>query len=600
MSTRPKLLIIDDHEHHIELLHHFLRDYSYATRCELPGPCWECPRRTGCMLTHAHDAQEAEDVLARHPDVDVVLLDMEFTLPAERLLPLPTQPLTAGGRIPKRTIRSIPDSDPHEILVTQQRLQGLAILQQLRRSRSDLPVILMTSHEELAIQESAQQFSSDEFVTLAGADAFDARALGLLIERLLVLKREAPASGGYLFGTSSIMSRLRREAQVLGRTALPMLILGETGTGKSALCEQVIHPAGDRRGPFVSVDLSAIPETLIAAELFGVARGAYSGAMEREGRFERAHGGTLLLDEIGNLPLEVQRMLLLVLQEGRVTRLGENSPRSVQVKVVAATHVDLAAAVHKGRFRADLYARLNPAARLLLPPLRERREDLEPLLQGLLRKTFSAGPNRQLLLQYCDVAGLGGPPQVSLCWAKRPPAKVLGVRFLLSPLAMAAIRAHSFPGNIRELELLIASASLLSLADALHAAQKERAVPAVAHTIPIPNQLVRRLLDTGWPTLGADAEREETPQPGTPEVETGHPSSTGQLVVAIKPGRTLHEVAQDLERQVYAQLYEQSRDFGQLAKQLLHGRSASNARRVRLRYNQLGLRVRVPRERHKS
>jgi DNA-binding NtrC family response regulator len=497
-------------------------------------------------------------------------------------------------------MRSVPESDPREDLVAQQRLQGLAILQKLRRERSELPVILMTSQEELAYQEPAQQFSSDEFVTLAGADAFDARALGLLIERLLVLKREAPASGGYLFGTSPTMTRLRREAQVLGRTALPMLILGETGTGKSALCEQVIHPVGERRGPFVSVDLSAIPETLIAAELFGVARGAYSGAVEREGRFERASGGTLLLDEIGNLPLEVQRMLLLVLQEGRVTRLGENTPRSVQVKVVAATHVDLGVAVQKGRFRADLYARLNPAARLVLPPLRERREDLEPLLQGLLRKTFSAGPNRQLLLQYCDAAGLTGPPQVALSWAKRPPAKVSGVRFLLSPLSMAAIRQHSFPGNIRELELLIASAALLSLADALHAAQKERAVPAVAHTIPIPNQLMRRLLDGGWPSLGVATEPVETPHRDASETGTGLPLSAQRLSIVVEPGRTLHEVAQDIERQVYEQLYERSSDFGVLAKQLLVGRSPTNARRVRLRYNQLGLRVREPRSSHKS
>src|SRR5262249_37824130 len=154
-------------------------------------------------------------------------------------------------------------------------------------------------------------------------DALDARALGLLIERVLVQRREAPEAGAYLFGHSPAMARLRREAQILGRTGLPVLVLGETGTGKSALCEPGLHPAAPRRGPFVPVDLTALPESLVAAELFGTARGAFSGAVDREGRFERADGGTLLLDEIGNLPLEVQRMLLLVLQDGRVTRLGE-------------------------------------------------------------------------------------------------------------------------------------------------------------------------------------------------------------------------------------------------------------------------------------
>ena len=419
MSRNPKLLVIDDSERYIELLHYFLRDYSYATRCELPGPCWECPQRKSCQLTHAHDAAEAREALAKHPDVDVVLLDMEFLLPEERLLPIPFSGEAPFKRLQSRSLPQIQTDS----LAQKQRLQGLAILAALRRQRSDLPVILMTSHEELSFQGFSPKLGSDEFVTLAGADAFDARALGLLIERLLVLRREAPVGAGYLFGRSASMSQLRREAQVLGRTALPMLILGETGTGKSALCEQVIHPAGDRKGPFVSVDLSAIPETLIAAELFGVAKGAFSGAVEREGRFERASSGTLLLDEIGNLPLEIQRMLLLVLQEGRVTRLGENVSRPVQVKVVAATHVDLVAAVQQGRFRADLYARLNPAARLLLPPLRERMEDLEPLLLGLLRKTFASGPNRQLLIQYCDAAGLPGTPHVTLFWGRRPPAR---------------------------------------------------------------------------------------------------------------------------------------------------------------------------------
>ncbi len=587
MSTRPKLLIIDDNERYVELVHHFLRDYSYATRCNLPGPCWECPMRTGCTLTHAHDASEATEALDKHPDVEVVLLDLEFVLPPERLLPIPSLLNRRGAaRLSNPDVNSSLAAD--DSVSDRQRLQGLAILAHLRRLRSDVQVVLMTSHDELAVRGTSQLLASDEFLTVAGADAFDARALGLLIERLLLLRREIPASSGYLFGSSAAMSRLRREALVLGRTALPMLVQGETGTGKSALCEQVIHPAAERRGPFVSVDLSAIPETLVAAELFGVAKGAFSGATDREGRFERANHGTLLLDEVGNLPLDVQRMLLLVLQESRVTRLGENTPRPIQVKVVAATHVDLRKAVQQGRFRADLYARLNPAARLVLPPLRERREDLEPLLFGLLRKTFSSGPNRQLLVQYCDAAGLTEPPQVSLYWGRRPPAKISGVRFLLSSVAKDAIFNHPFPGNIRELELLIANAALLSLADAMHAAKTERAVPAVAHTIPIPNQLIQRLLDGGWP------EQESEPAAASEPAENGQRRS-----VMVHPGRTLHEVAQELERQIYEQLYSDSGDFSRMAERLLLGSNAANSRRVRLRYNQLGLRIR-DRSGHKS
>lgn len=574
MTLSPKLLLIDDNDRTVELLHCFLQDYRYATRCALPGPCWNCPQRNGCSLTHAHNVSEARAALSLHPDLDVVLLDVQFLLPEEELLPIPpllSQELFGGEQS---------GTEPEN----KRRWQGLAILSELRRNRSDLPVILMTSHEELGQKTLPLDWATDEFVTLAGADVFDARAIGILIERLLLLKRETPAVGGYFFGHSPSMNRLRREAQVLGRTSLPMLVLGETGTGKSALCEQVIHPSANRKGPFVSVDLSAFPETLLASELFGVAKGAFSGAVEREGRFERAHLGTLLLDEIGNLPLDVQRMLLLVLQEGKVTRLGESVPRPVQVKVIAATNIDLEEAVKQGRFREDLYARLNPAARLILPPLRERMDDLEPLLIGLLRKTFSQGPNRQLLSQYCEQAGLPNTPQVHLYFGKSPPPYVEGIRFLLSAASMQAIHRHPFPGNIRELELLVGTVALLSLADALHAAQHERAVPQVAHTIPIPNPLLQRLL------RGASLQT-------VPPASTAR---TGTLSVHLKRGHTLHDVAQALERQVYEQLWSELGSFEQMAARLLDGKSAENARRVRLRFNQLGLRIRTERESIKS
>ena len=576
MKTHPKLLVIDDGDRHIELLHHFLRDYVYATRCDLPGPCWTCPQRAGCQLTHAHDAAEADDALRRHPDTDVVLLDVAFDLPRQRLLPLRrTAP-------PESTADEADDDEPSLDLT--RRLQGLAILSHLRRTRGELPVVLMTAREELAYEDAALDLAVDEFVTLAGADALDARALGLLIERVLLQRREAPEAGGYLFGRSPTMARLRRSAAILGRTSLPVLVLGETGTGKSALCEQVLHAAAPRTGPFVAVDLAALPESLVAAELFGTARGAYSGAIDRPGRFEHAHGGTLLLDEIGNLPLAMQRMLLLVLQDGRVTRLGESTPRPVQVKLVAATNSDLLAAVQAGTFRADLYARLNPAASLRLPPLRERVEDIEPLLRGLLRKTFAAGPNRALLVEYCDRAGLTGPLHVDLVIGtaaerSRPGKLERGLRFLLHPSSLAAIRQHPFPGNVRELEMLIGNAAVSALADALAAAESGRAVPAAAQSLFIPAKLVRELLQSGWPVA---ASRDDA---------NGETRSS-----SVRPAATLHAVASSLERQLYAQLYERCQgDFSAMAKRLLTGDAAANARRVRLRFNQLGLRVKAPR-----
>jgi DNA-binding NtrC family response regulator len=539
-------LIVDDGDRYVEIAHRFLRDYDYATRCELPGPCWTCEQRRGCTLTHAHDAREAEEALRRHADTDVVLLDVAFDLDEARLVP-------SAAELSRR-----------------RRLQGLDILLQLRRARGELPVVLMTSQEELAYEDAAHALAVDEFVTLAGADAFDARSLGLLVERVLARRRAAPAAGGYLWGRSAAMARLRRDAQVLGRTSLPVLVLGETGTGKSALAEQVLA----RPGPFVAVDLSAIPPTLVAAELFGTARGAFSGAVERAGRFERAHGGTLLLDEVGSLPLEVQRLLLVALERHQVTRLGESAPRPVDVKVVAATNADLNAAVRAGTFRADLLARLNPAARLTLPPLGERLEDLEALMDAFVQRAFAAGPDRALLASYLDACGLDGPPHATLKTGRAPAAPARGVAFAIAPSTMAALRSHRWPGNVRELGMLTASAALFALADALRAVEEQRGGKAeAARVIPIPAKLVRELLAGSW------------------EQQGGAASGAGAPAVEAKP--TLRGVAQELERRLYERLYaECGGDFVAMARRLLVGNADANARRVRLRFNQLGLRSR--------
>jgi DNA-binding NtrC family response regulator len=554
MSARPKLLVVDDGDRYIELAHALLRDYDYATRCELPGPCWECSRRPGCTLTHAHDAFEVDEALARHRDVDVVLLDVAFDLPDERLLPAKT--VDAARR---------------------RRLQGIEILGHLRRARGDLPVVLMTSEEELAFEDAAEKLAVDELITLAGADAFDARALSLLVERILARRRAIPEGGAYTWGSSPAMARLRRDAAVLARTSLPILVLGETGTGKSALAERVIHPATARSGAFVAVDLAALPETLMAAELFGAARGAFSGAVERRGRFEEAHGGTLFLDEIGNLPPEAQRMLLLALQDGRITRLGESAPRSVDVKVVAATNADLEAKVRAGSFRADLYARLNPAARLVLPPLRERLADLPELLTGSVRKKFAAGADRALLADYMESADLDGPPSASLVIGSPPRAGGRGARFVLSRGSYAELRDHAWPGNVRELELLIANATVFALADAVGAAERGRSAGDPA-TIPIPAKLVRELLGGGASLVSAQAD--------APRREGGF---------SVRPRKALRDVARDLERQLFERLYrETDGDFDAMAKTLLDGDDPAAARKVRLRFNQLGLRVRPP------
>jgi DNA-binding NtrC family response regulator len=560
-ERKPKLLIVDDGDRYAELAHALLRDFDYATRCDRSGPCWTCEVREGCTLTHAHDATEADAALSRHPDVDVVLLDVAFDVPEDRLLP---------------------SRDPTADLARRRRYQGIDILAHLRRSRGDLPVVLMTSLEELAFEEAAEALAVDELATLAGSDAFDARALGLLVERVLARRREVPEGGGYAWGRSPAMQRLRRDAHTLARTSLPVLLLGETGTGKSALAERVIHPATGRKGPFVAVDLAALPATLVAAELFGTARGAFSGAVEREGRFEAANGGTLFLDEIGNLPLEVQKMLLLTLQDARITRLGESTPRPIDVKVVAATNTDLVGAVRAGTFRADLYARLNPSARLVIPRLTERVGDLRELAGAFVRKTFASGADRALLASYLDAAGLDGPPHAELSIGT-PPAetsRARGVTFVLSKAALGDLDAHPWPGNVRELELLVHTAAVFALADALAAIQEGRpSPPGAARTIPLPNKLVRDLVAAPW------GGRDPAASPETPG------DASMRLRVGAAP--TLNALARDLERQVYQRLFDETGgDFEAMARRLLAGESATNARRVRLRFNQLGLRAR--------
>ncbi|MCB9623453.1 MAG: sigma-54-dependent Fis family transcriptional regulator [Sandaracinus sp.] len=544
-GRRPKLLVVDDGDRYVELFHALLRDYDYATRCELPGPCWECPHREGCTLTHAHDWAEVEQALSRHPDLDAVLLDVRFDLPESRLLPV--------------------DGDARA-------LQGLAILAKLRARRAALPVVLMTGEKTLGLEHAAP-LAADEHVTLAGDDAYDARALGLLVERLLSRRMWSEHDDGFVWGTS--MARLRRDAEVLARTSLPMLVLGETGTGKSALAERVVHRASRRSGRFVAVDLGALPSTLAAAELFGSARGAFSGAVDRPGRFEEADGGTLFLDEIGNLPLDAQGLLLLALQDGRVTRLGENRARSVDVKLVAATNADLGARVREGEFRPDLYARLNPASRLTLPPLRERPEDVLPLARAMVARRFATdGSDRALLTAYTKVAGLRGAPQARLA-VDADEASPSALTFVIGAHSLAQLRAHAWPGNARELELLVGNLTLLALSDALAAAERGRR-PPLPHVVPLPARLVRELLAGGWSaTLPSTAANEESA-----------PSE-------LPPQAQLRDVSRELERALYARLFDETRgDFEAMAARLLVGDPSTNARRVRTRFNQLGLSAR--------
>jgi two-component system nitrogen regulation response regulator GlnG len=231
-----------------------------------------------------------------------------------------------------------------------------------------------------------------------------------------------------LVGESVAMAELRREIRRVAQLEVPVLLRGETGSGKE-LVARALHEAGPRsRRPFLAVNMGAIAPTLAAAELFGAARGAYTGAdRRRTGFFSRAHGGTLFLDEVGETPLEVQPLLLRALESGEIQPVGDDEPGHVDVRLIAATDADLEAAVAANRFRAPLLHRL-AAYEILVPALRDRRDDFGRLLLHLLRE---------------ELTGLGAAHQL----AARPPDG----RPWLPAALVARLAAHSWPGNVRQL-----------------------------------------------------------------------------------------------------------------------------------------------------
>ncbi len=240
---------------------------------------------------------------------------------------------------------------------------------------------------------------------------------------------EPVSLGGQLIGDSLGFRKAYTLMQKVAPTQATVLLTGETGVGKERFA-RALHELSNRADkPFVAVNCAALPAELIEAELFGVEKGAYTGAhAARAGRFERADGGTLLLDEVGEMPMAAQTKLLRVLQEGEIERVGGETTRKVNVRLVAATNVDLAQAVQAGRFRADLMYRLNVYP-ICIPPLRERKADIEPLAQAMLAR-------------FCALHG----------------KRVMGIE----ERALQALRQHDWPGNVRELENLIERGVILA------------------------------------------------------------------------------------------------------------------------------------------
>ncbi|MCZ8181450.1 MAG: sigma-54 dependent transcriptional regulator [Beijerinckiaceae bacterium] len=327
-------------------------------------------------------------------------------------------------------LAQLPQASPELVLsdIRMPGLSGLDLLARIRAVDPDLPVVLVTGHGDVPMAVAAMQGGAHDFVT----KPYDPDHLAAIIARGLAFRRlraelaalRSDAAGASpiearLLGPSRAMEQVRRQALKLAGLPVDVLVAGETGTGKDVLAE-ALHAASPRASrPFVALNCAAIPADLAESELFGHEDGAFTGARAaRAGKFEAAQGGTIFLDEIESMPLALQVKVLRVLQERQVERLGSNKPRPLDLRVIAATKADLRKASEDGRFRADLFYRLN-GAELHLPPLRLRDQDAL-----LLFELFSSRAARSQNLPV---------PQLAL-------------------VDREAILSHAWPGNVRELK----------------------------------------------------------------------------------------------------------------------------------------------------
>ncbi|MEH6434678.1 sigma-54-dependent transcriptional regulator [Massilia sp. DD77] len=366
-----------------------------------------------------------------------------------------------------RQARNLFEEHDYALVLTDMRLPdglGIELVREISASGKGTPVAVITAFG-----------SAENAVVALKAGAFDYIAKPVALDALRLMVRSAlkVSEGGTgqqdigagtsrLIGDSPAMQSLRAQIGRLARSNAPVSITGESGAGKE-LAAREIHAQSSRAAkPFVAVNCGAIPEALMEAEFFGYRKGAFTGAAdEREGFFQAADGGTLMLDEVADLPLAMQVKLLRAIQERRVRKIGATTEEPVDVRIVSATHQDLARCVETGKFRQDLFYRLN-VIELALPPLRERLEDLPVLTDAIL-------------------ARLAGPGKASL-----------------GPGVLDALRAYSFPGNVRELEnvleraLAFANGGVIEVGDlSLKAARpgeptvREPVAPPVAPAVPL-------------------------------------------------------------------------------------------------------------------
>ena len=351
----------------------------------------------------------------------------------------------------------------YDLCLTDMRLpdgDGLQLLEHVSLNYASTPVAVITAHG-----------SAENAVAALKAGAFDYLAKPVSLNQLRALVRSAlklpranqPKNNGdkeadagtfpVLLGDSALMQQTRQMIDKLARSQAPIHISGESGCGKE-LAARLMHLKGPRNeAPFVPVNCGAIPENLMESEFFGYKKGAFTGAdMDRDGFFQAANGGTLFLDEVADLPIQMQVKLLRAIQEKKVRKVGSTGEENVDVRIISATHHHLADAVKDGKFRQDLYYRLN-VIELRMPALREMRDDIAVLAREILRKS---------------VGEHGGDMAPSL-----------------APAAVAALRDYQFPGNVRELENILERAMALCSGDQIQADDLQLTPPAAGAASPV-------------------------------------------------------------------------------------------------------------------
>jgi two-component system nitrogen regulation response regulator GlnG len=413
------------------------------------------------------------------------------------------------------------------------------LLPRIKKLRPDLPVVVMSAQNTFMTAIRASERGAYEYLP----KPFDLKELIAIVGRALseprrpdivAAKSEEPDSAIPLVGRSPAMQEIYRVLARLMLTDLTVLISGESGTGKE-LVARALHDYGKRRtGPFVPINMAAIPRDLIESELFGHEKGAFTGANARSsGRFEQAEGGTLFLDEIGDMPMEAQTRLLRVLQQGEYTTVGGRTPIKTDVRIIAASNKDLRILIQQGLFREDLYFRLNVVP-LRLPPLRERVEDVPDLVRHFFIQVEREGlPRKQI-----------------------------------DPAALERLKRYRWPGNVRELENLVRRLAALYPQEVIGRAiiEAELAQPAME---------VSASEESGGDTLGASVEQhlsryfggfgDQLPPPGlyhrilkeveTPLVSAALAATRGNQIKAAEllgvNRNTLRKKIRDLDIQVF-------------------------------------------------